>query len=346
MTYGVVFAGNSLANFDVVGSMFMDTTNTSRWDTSMTSGCMSLFNGDSTSYLQTKHFQDPATGANVTLSGNFGFRMCWSINTGFNSTTNTQWQVLNDSGVPVMRIVGLIVGANPTQNYKLQYWNGSAWVDSGATFSMNSGERWYFDIIGTCGNPGSVSIMKNDTLISSGSIGSQVTNLAYAQYYGNSQSTGGNAWASGYSQVIIKDGSTVLHNLRERKPNANGNYQTWTNSSYTNVIDYSDTTYAADNFNGDRVSWKLGQMITTPSASQQVLAVVIGARNLYTGSGVRHQKAFLRETSVDYDGPQLTPSAGWSGSLTIWQVDPATGLPYTIAAANDVLLEAGVEALN
>lgn len=105
---------------------------------------------------------------------------CYSNGTQNNSSGSPWIELRNSSNVPVFRIAYSSLG-----NIQAQYWNGSAWVNTGSAFLC----PWWstgmslkkVDLSVVCGASGSWALTLNDTATASGSIASASTdNIARA----------------------------------------------------------------------------------------------------------------------------------------------------------------------
>jgi hypothetical protein len=249
------------------------------------------------------------------------------------------WQFQNSSGTAVLQCIVSAAG-NPT-TYKVQFWNGSSWVDTGVTFTGNLGAYQEHDFQITCGASGSITMYSSNAAISSGTITSaNCNNLSYIRF--GPQSPGGKN-GNGYSQILVRDGPTLLRKVARRGISTAGNYAQW-QGAVTNVTDNSDTTWIADNNNGDKNSYLMNTLTVTPDSTKAIEAVVVGTRISRDISGLQNANAFVRQGGVDYDGPPITIALNLKGVNTIWTQNPATASRWAISEANSTTLEIGVKA--
>lgn len=249
------------------------------------------------------------------------------------------WQFQNSSGTPVLQCLCTIEG-NPN-TYKVQFWNGAAWVDTGIVFTILLGQYLEYDFQIVCGASGSVIMYTNNAPIATGVISSSAcNNLSYLR-----MGPGGHAgkYGNAYSQVLVKDSVTLLRKVARRTINVGGFYSQW-QGAVANISDNNDTTWIADNGNGDRNSYTLNALTITPDSTKAIEAVVVSARLSKDSTGVQNANAFVRESSIDYDGSNLPLQYNLSGKTTIWLQDPATASRWANAAANSTGLEIGIRA--
>jgi hypothetical protein len=338
MTYGVVFAGNRLASFTCTTGC-KEITTFGAFDSAYCGNALGFtgFSGDSFLAIHT----DPATGLQISLTGNFGIHFDFSyIANPVSGAVLIQQET--SAGVGIIRVV-LVSLSSGFVTYKVQYWNGSAWVDSGCSFPIPSGNARTVDILGAYGASGNVKAYINGqaagtsgTIASASASGAAQTRITQVEP--------GNA-LSRWSQILIKDSNTIGRKVAQRPPSGLGNYQQFASQTVANVTDNSDTTFMSDNMDGNKASFTLAALTTTPTASNKIEAVVLSARINRDTFGTQNAAFFLREESADYSlGYNMpAPALGFEGRTGIFPSDPTTGSSWTIAAANSVTLEAGIQ---
>ena len=329
----VYFAGNEASAFTFTSNCIESTSGAvTRYDTNYCRGYLSFTSSSTSADKWTGTLIDPATNATTSLT-TLWVHFEWFVTN--QSASAPFFSCANSSGVEVVR--GMVTGSNA---FKVQYWNGSAWVDTGATLTATQLSLHIFDFKIVCGASGSVEVYIDSSLVSSGTIASSSTdNVQTVNLYST-----GNTNLAGFSQVLVKDATTILRKVGNRLINAVGNYSAWTGSgTITNIneIPLSDANLITDNANGDKASFKMSALTVTPT---KVEAFVVSARINHDASGVQNAKAFIRESSTDYLGNALTVATGLVGQNAIWETDPATSAAWAVAAANSTTLEIGFQA--
>jgi hypothetical protein len=150
--------------------------------------------------------------------------------------------------------------------------------------------------------------------------------------------------AATYSQILIADYPTVNSKVRQSLFNANGALTQWT-GSYLDIDEAIPTnadvitTGTANN----RSSFKAAARNFTGYTVQAIIPMFDGLHG--GGTAPTNARSFLRIGGVNYDNPTKALGIGKLSFFDIQETDPATGLAWTNAAAQDVNLEVGVQAL-
>lgn len=333
----VYLAANHAAAATGISTSCVESTTSATFDSNYTSSSMGFNNTAITTDAWTFTLTDPASGLATSLTA---FSLHFeAYQTASSGAGVTMLQALNSAGTPVIQAV-----STGSTSYKFQYWNGSAFVDTGVTFNHAAATRIIYDVIVVCGATGSLTLYQNSALVGGiGSISSASTNNVKSLAFHDTFTAGAGSF---YSQILVKDAGTILRKVGDRAINATGNYSAWTGSAtITNVnkVPYSDSTFISDNTNGDKASFKMAALTVTPTGLT-IEALVICVRANNDGSGIANIQGFVRESSTDYPiGYNMSNVAlGLSGNLCIFQNDPATSAPWAVAAVNSGTLEIGL----
>lgn len=309
------FAANDLAAFSELGAS--ETTTAGRFDPAYTSKAM-LLNGADT--IRTATFINPTTGASTSLTDVWLHFEMWNGTTGAGS--GTVLEMLNAAGTAVVRVT-----AANSQQYKVQFWNGAAWVDATAnTAASGNSVRLAIDIHIVCGASGSAALYQNNSLSVSGSITSASTdNIASVRFRGWALSVG-----SAISQVLVSDQPTIAAKVASLVPNANGANTAWT-GDYTGIakIGYDDTTMISSATLGDKETY-LASDATLP-ANYVVSSVFFGARARKSSSSPTNITPVMRIGGTDYPlgySFQNLNAVSFEPAVAAFQTDPSTALAW------------------
>lgn len=253
--------------------------------------------------------------------------------------------VLIEAGGPEGAIARVITAASGTG--KLQRWDGAAWVDIGAAFSINEaawnnlGPQSLAVKIGAA--DGFVRFYMGGEL-AAGFTGNTATRAGMTGctylWFGYA----GSFKYSYYSEVIVGDTDNRLYRLVTLAPTANGANTGWVNDvAAVNAYNSPDTTFITSGAAGEKESFALGNLPAATTDTGEVKAVAVSARhNIQSGSGPQAINALVRTAGADHTKP-LNPQNkdAFGGSVAVWDINPATGQKWTRAEVD--ALEAGVQ---
>lgn len=253
--------------------------------------------------------------------------------------------VYNSSNVGVLRCtVNGSSGGNALG--RLQYWNGSAWTNIGAsTFNIPIGvNNTRMDMECTVdGSAGRFAFyvdgvqmveLTGDTDFFSGAAADYVTMQSWG-------STNPRYW----SETLIMDGSTLGCRVATLVPTGAGNYTAWT-GTFADVDETSvtDSDFIAGAANGDRENFTLSNL-SASAAALVPLAVINSARARIGATGPQNLQLTIRTGGNDFDSsniPGLTTSFT-SGYQNVWNDNPNTAAAWTTSEID--ALEIGDEAV-
>lgn len=253
----------------------------------------------------------------------------------------TLFEYSNNAGTPVFRIQ-----ATANDVVQPQYWNGSAWVNTGVTIlTPNAGPSlWKYDLKIVCGTSFDFAMTNNPavepTSISSGAVGALVTNINTIKSYSTTNVAG--SLNAAHSEWLWGGEPTVSHRYAWKPPSGDGTDTAGTGTfaevNETPTNDGNLSTLAA---NGDAETY-IHAAMGLPTFGT-VKAVQIEARVRNTATGAQNAKARLRiggvayNASVNYAGM----STAFSPYVYRWAANPA-GPNWTLTTAGQVSNEFGL----
>lgn len=306
------FAGNTLASFYRVSTATVESTLSARFNSAFVSS--SIFIDSTNDYIETPPFASAATG---TVWFHFEFYL------GNATTGHTAMAVLLNGSTGVFRVSQV-----SSSTMKMQYWNGTAWTDTGSTFSFTNGTLQRMDVRVDLGSGAEVFL--NGTSVASGSGwtggGTSVTKLQLRCPSFSNQIY--------YSQVMVAD-----YDLRDSRFMAlalNGNSTANAGAASGLVSDINETVLnEATSISIGTSGNKAGQThaaLTVPTG-YLVGALVFNARGRVNGA-ITDGKLGVRSGGVNYSSSGKGYTAGFEPRVHIVESDPATGTLFTQAGVN------------
>lgn len=321
---GFLHAGNELDAFTRSDTTVVEGTTAGTYDSTYARG--SIETGASNGYFDT-----PTFASQTTLWLHFEHYII------ANSSNNLSTPVtcVNSSGTDVFRVTT----TGSVNVYQAQYWNGSAWVNIGSTYSLALSTRYVFDIKIVCGGSGSFEFYVGGALYTSGSASmTSVDNIAQIRFRSCRTNT-----TSYYSQIIVANESTIGHKYMTKPPTGNGANTAWS-SDYTAVDEatLNEADFITGSADGDietftRAALSLG--------SFAVKAVVVTALAKNNGAAPNNIQAALRIGGTNYFSSNLTLTSGFTPVAAIWATDPSTSATWGTTNAGAATTEFGVKAV-
>lgn len=303
-------AGNDLAAYSVISGTPSEVTGKS--DTAYTTNALFPNGG----VIRSAQFLNPTTGANVSLADLW---VHFDFFTGF--FTGTCAEIIDAAGTSVARLFCTANGV-----YRIDYWNGAAWVLGGSTFNVGAGVRIPVDLHLVCGAAGSfTAYFNNNQQLQINGLNAAVDNGAFVQFTG-----GGGQQA--YSQVLVSDTNTVGCKVANLTPNSNSAVNTAWANDYTNLVKtgYNDATLVSDATLNDAESYGATD-VTLPTAQYYVSSVWFSIRARLNSAAPANVKPLMRIGGVNYNGAYNfanLDSVSFKPSIACFPTDPSTAAAW------------------
>lgn len=305
------FGGNSLAGFYRTTALIREITTAGRFDSAYVANGVDLGNGSATTdYVETAPFNATGTvwiGWDVYQNGFSSNSIALTV---MNGTTN------------VFRL-----NRDTSTTWQAQYWNGSAWTNTGAVFGV----------------PSLVSVVRVTVKI--------VLNTSFEIYFGGTLQTSGSGWTGSsttatscrfgggtathvISQVMVADYDIRDSRLMAAALNGDSASNTSGTGAFTTinetVLDES-TAVNITTSTGKRGQTKAA--ITVPSGLF-IGGMVIGARGRVNGT-ITNGKVGIRSGGTNYSSANLNYTAGYEPRVYISETDPNTATTFTQSGFNN-----------
>lgn len=322
------FAGTEMEAFIASNANVVEITSASgSYDTSVVRCAIRVgLGGVNSDYLET-----PSTTSRTTSWTHFEYWYGASV-------ANAYFiRLYNSSAAAVFQII-----FSSVNNLQAQYWDGSAWVNIGTTYTLSLNTRNTYDLKLVCGSSGSFELWVNGTTLAlSGSASmTAVDNIVKRRWYASttSGSSSNNAFIS---QIIVSDASTIGHRYYSKPPTGNGANTAWT-SDFTAV---DETTLSQADFIESTTAGEIetftGAAISIPTGV--VKAVVVSTQSKNAASGPQNVQACLRKGGTNYFSSNISGiGVNYSPIQAIFETDPSTSSAWTLSDAGAATLEFGV----
>lgn len=310
------FWGNTLASFFRSAAGVVEVTTAGRFDSAFVANAISIGVGE---FIETMPFVD-ASSAN-TLSAHFEVYST-SASTGAGSTLA---DFKNAAGTILARVT-----SNSGTTLRFEYWNGSAFVNAG-TFTFTTNLLLRFDVVLTCGSPGTFVIYRGGTSVLSGTMNAAVTALAKVRF--GLPSTNGTAF---FSQVMGADFDTRDSRYYQQVPAALGTLTDGSGAvSDINETVLDESTSVSLPTSGNKRSFT-HPTLTLP-AGYMIGAVCAAARGRINGSGPSDGKLGIYDitAATSYLSSGLSLNSGYEPRGAYWAPNPNTATDWTAADWND-----------
>lgn len=322
------FAGNTLAAFSRNNTAPVEVSTAGSFDSTYVANSIQL-NTNAGGYIQSAPFS--ATGT-VWLHFDKYFGTT-DVSNQKSSTGPMLWN--NTLGVGVFRLAAL---ADFSSLVQPQYWNGSAWTNTGTAIVLASNARAQVDVKVVLG--ASFELYVDGVLQTSGTswAGSPPTTVTHFRGYGWGNGTG--TGQTYLSQILVADFDTRSSKYFCRLATANGTHTDGT-GTFTDINEavLDDATSINLPIVGNRKSFTKSS-ISVP-AGYAISAMVIAGRAT-VASPASDGKANIRSGGTTYASAGLGLTAGIEPFNYMATTDPATGSAWTQAGFNSA--EFGIEA--
>lgn len=265
---------------------------------------------------------------------------CWRAN-GNMTTGNVFWWVENAAGTVLARIL-----FTSTTLAQFQITDGAGgWVNIGSTFAYSNG-LVRVDLHVKGGNPGQIELYygspgaQSKVVDATGNY-SLLVNMVRVAHGGG---TVGGGFDNDIAHCIVQTSSTINTTSEIKPPNADGTDTDGGVGGWANVdeLTYSDADFINLTAVAKKQSFKSAARTLT---STVVVGVTCSARAWYEPGGPTGMKPYLNIGGTRYYGPNFTLDVVPKGYQYTFQTNPATGVAFTAAEANDVNLQYGWEAI-
>jgi len=277
---------------------------------------------------------DPATGA-LTSATSVWSHCVFNPDSGVFDSGRQVFYWYNSSNVAIIKADG-----DNNHGLTISYWNGSGYTLWGDFPSLFGGTFDFFFKVDAVS--GELNIFLNQTLVSRlASIDtSAMGNIAYWRA-GSASGFG----SQPFGQCIMASYSTIGHTVRYRRPSGNSAVQDW-DGDYTDINggNINDSLSINTNTTGDISTFTAPDFSATPAGSV-IKAVVLGnrVRVVTGGGGPEHIQPVVTIGGIQYPAPAVPITAGFNGSIAIYEHDPSTSAPW--ASVTNVNNPFGVKAV-
>jgi hypothetical protein len=258
---------------------------------------------------------DPATGDRTPQTSLWFHTVCNTI-----PLDGPIISFVNSQNIAVFRILGVnVFGMAQPQRFL----NG-AWVNLGDAVYCRDSVNWDIRLV-SHPTAGRIAVNVNGVILVNrdGIDTSELGSIAKARLQTGTYDTR-------FDQTVIASYNTIGHTVRRRAPNRDVRNTGWT-GSYADVDETNNSD--ADTINTSTVGAVLtfGAENLSPVASGNVIkAVGVSARIRNDGGDVpRNAVAILTIDGVEYQKPyNIAVAPGFSGTSTVFDTNPATGLKW------------------
>lgn len=232
----------------------------------------------------------------------------------------------NSVGVVVFR---LRFSTNAWTAVQAEFWNGTAFVACGPTFSMGNNILVRINTALVCGATGSGAVYIDKTPVASGSITSaSMNNVAKCRQYG-----------AAVLPVTWSQGGGANFDLRDLNiasdaPNGAGADQNQTSGAYTDIngTGVNDTAFVS--FASAALTMSNTHASRTPPGSLQIDSVWVNSRGRVNGGGPTDGKALIRSGGADYLSGALGFNGGFEPRGSYRSLDPNGGIKWSNSGYN------------
>lgn len=307
------FAGNSLAALFRTSTAVVEVTTAGRFDPLYTNLAISIPpNGE---YAQTPLLPSAATGTSWIRLDYYHVAPTATVAPSMLQLMSGTTQVFRFS-------------ETSGNAFQPQYWNGSAWVNTGASFTLVTGTLYAIAI--KIIHNSSFECYVSGTLVSSGSGwtgGSTSSNNI--RFYG-----GSNTSSTFLSQAMWADYDIRDSKLMAAALNGNSAANTGGTGTYTDINEtvLNEATAESITTAGNRMG-QTKAAITVPGG-YNIKGMVITARGRVSGA-ITNGKLGIRSGGVNYSSANVDFNGGYEPRCYISAVDPNTGTDFTQAGFNN-----------
>jgi hypothetical protein len=325
----VYHMGSELDSFERESNSILEVTTALRFDATFSRCAIGVGNGN-----RNLGILSPVFGPVTKCYFHFNSAM-----PAVDASASFPFRVFNSVGVPVFAIRTI----GTTAVWQAAYWNGAAWVTTGATFVVSTSGLTTFDIYLDM-STGNYEIKRAEISVSSGTFptnpGPFINNIArYGLYPVGNGAIGSN---SCYSQCVAADFDLTNYRVYTSPPVSAGNSVAWTGTvADVDEIALNDNDFITSATN-DQIEQFIRTAISIPSGT--IAAIAVNARVTANPGGPQSVRSNIRIGTTDYfNSFTFAPGTGFKPYCSIWTVNPATSLPFTIAEAGSAAIQYGLQ---
>lgn len=183
----------------------------------------------------------------------------------------------------------------------------------------------------------------NGTQVSTATVASTLGKPVLTSFTNNDLSSGAPQFDTrfaAYSEFIITDDEPTLGwRLATLEPVAAGHH-TALDGVVSGLLTNGDGQSLTGEI-GEKASWTISAYNGPSSPAGGIRAVIAKTKSNKGFVGPQNVRPFLRIAGTDYEASNITPNAALSGEQAVFDVNPATGLPWTTAELAGI--EQGIE---
>lgn len=310
------YAGNKLASFYRTNTAIVEGTTAGHFDNTCVANSIDLLAG-SAEYIQTLPFIDAASTTTLWHKGHF-----WNPGLGVSVPLI---QFLNAGGTVIARLQ-----TNGSGVPQFQYWNGSAYVDLGATLPLTNFTLSQIDIKLTCGAGGTIDIFKAGTnIVSASGMNAAVDSITAVRLFSASGLGSQGSW----SHIIGQDADTRNFKMLQAAINGNG-ADTAGTGAYTDVNEtpLNEGTAIVLPAVGNAKSFTKAAL-TVPNGFS-IDSAWCNGRARVSGGVVTDGKLGFRSSGADYVSAGKVFSGAYEPRGHYTTTDPATSAAWTETSYN------------
>jgi hypothetical protein len=305
------FGANSLAGFYRSSTSIIEVTTAGTFNNANGLTCSVQIPSGGLEFIESWPFS--ATG---TFWWRFDFQCA--------GTNSSNGPMLLNGPTPIFRMI-----RTGGATYKAQYWNGSAYVDTGSPFTVTDSVRATIVFKITLGSGFEVYV--GGTLLTSGSgwSGSPPTTATSVRYYSM-----GSTSVHYYAEHMVADYDLRDSHLGGSPLNGDSAANTSGTGAYTDVnetaLDESTAIILA-------AAGKKGQTHSafTLASGLGIAGLVLNARGRVSGGVVSQGKLGIRSGGTNYSSSDRGYTSGYEPRGYIIESDPATGAAFTLTGYNN-----------
>lgn len=325
------FAANDIAAFSVLSGTPTEVTTAGFFDPTYTAKGISPAGGA----LLAAPFMNPTTGVTTSLTDVWFHASFFTAN---NGGVITLIEFLDSAGTPVVRFV-----SSTNVTFRIDYWNGAAWVAGATTFNAGSA-LVNLDIHIVCGVSGSLNVYFNNNLqLTTTGLNAAVDNIQQFRF-GNATSAVPANYT--FSQILVSDANTIGAKVGSLTPTGNSATNTAWANDFNNIVKtgFNDATLISSTTLGDNESYTKAA-VALPTAQYSVSSVWFAIRARLNSATPANIKPLLRIGGTNYAGAYNfanLDAISFKPSLAAFVNDPSTSAAWA-GVANVNAAEVGVQ---